>query len=128
MPRKFVILHHKTAGGEHWDLMLEHGDLLATWQLLREPVDRASLPIPAKRIGGHRKAYLDYEGPIGGDRGHVRRVDAGTVLISEFRAGECTFVLHGKRLTGMFRLTRGQSGWRLEALGPSAASTPVRGL
>lgn len=26
----------------------------------------------------HRRLYLDYEGPISGDRGSVRRVDAGT--------------------------------------------------
>ena len=118
MPARFVILHHQTADGEHWDLMLEHGDLLATWQLLREPTDRASLPIPAKRIGDHRKAYLDYEGPIRGDRGHVRRVDAGTMLIRELRAGEFIFALHGQRLSGTFRLTGGESGWLLEALGP----------
>ncbi len=38
MASRFAILHHKTAGGEHWDLMLERGGVLLTWQLEREPV------------------------------------------------------------------------------------------
>ncbi len=105
MSTRFVILHHELGGGEHWDLMLEHGDTLLTWQLFREPLGRPSLPIPARRIGGHRKAYLDYEGPVSGDRGHVRRVDTGTVEIKELTATQCVIDLDGKRLSGRFRLT-----------------------
>ncbi len=85
MPSRFVILHHQVADGEHWDLMLERGDVLLTWQLAREPVDRSSLPIPAKRLADHRKGFLDYEGPVSGDRGHVRRVDTGTVDFEHVR-------------------------------------------
>ena len=84
--------------------MLERGDVLATWQLAREPVNRASLPIPACRIADHRKTYLEYEGPVDRDRGEVRRVDRGTVTIEEFTAVRATFVLSGSRLAGRFVL------------------------
>ena len=113
MPTRFVILHHQIAGGEHWDMMLEHGEVLLTWQLLREPVDRAGLPIPAKPIGDHRKLYLDYEGPVSGDRGHVRRVGAGTVNIQELTATECVFELSGDRFSGRFRLKAADGEWLL---------------
>ncbi len=100
--------------GEHWDLMLEQGEVLLTWQLLRAPFDARGLPVAARRIGDHRKAYLEYEGPISGDRGFVRRVDVGDC---EFR--ECTPALlrikvFGGRLCGTFelRLDQGDS-WTL---------------
>jgi hypothetical protein len=106
MPARFVILHHRLDDGEHWDLMLEHGEVLLTWQLLREPVDAASLPIPARRIGDHRKAYLEYEGPVSGGRGTVRRVDAGTLEIEKASENRLQFRLGGSRLCGFFVLQR----------------------
>ncbi len=114
MPSRFVILHHRVAGGEHWDLMLEHGDTLATWQLSRQPTTPAELPIAANRIGDHRRAYLDYEGPISGDRGEVRRVDAGTVEWLEFSDEVCSFRLCGNRLCGKFTIVLQGAVWKLE--------------
>ena len=111
MPTRFVILHHKLADSEHWDLMLERGEVMLTWQLEREPVDQAGLPIPAERIGDHRKAYLEYEGPVSGDRGHVRRVDAGTVEFGEVGPNRVVVHLEGQRLAGSFTLDQGVDGW-----------------
>ena len=119
MPTKFVILHHRVAESEHWDLMLQHGDVLLTWQLLREPVDRSSLPIPARRIGEHRKAYLEYQGPISGDRGHVRRVDAGTVEFEEITPDRYAITLNGRRLSGRFVLAREAEAWVFSEPGPA---------
>lgn len=106
MADRFAILHHTGHGREHWDLMLEHRGVLATWRLFREPTGRDALPIRARRIGDHRRAYLEYEGPVSGDRGEVRRVDAGAVEIEEFTPDACSFTLSGGRLTGRFALTR----------------------
>ena len=114
MSSRFVILHHRLDDGEHWDLMLEEGDVLLTWQLLREPVNRDSLPIPARRIGNHRKAYLDYEGPLTGDRGTVRRVDSGTIEIEENTPKCVRFNLNGGRLWGSFLLRLRAEGWSFE--------------
>ncbi len=112
MSSRFVILHHLLDDGQHWDLMLEHQDVLLTWQLPCEPVDRSILPIPTRRIGDHRKAYLDFEGPISGNRGRVRRVDTGALDIQELTATRCVFELRGRRLTGRFALSRrGDDSW-----------------
>ncbi len=110
MPSRFVILHHEIDGGEHWDLMLERGEVLVTWQLLRDPSAARCLPIPARRIGEHRKAYLEYQGPISGHRGHVRRVDAGTVEFEEFTSGKCLMTLRGVLLYGAYSLALGENG------------------
>ena len=107
MSSRFVILHHTVHGGEHWDLMLEHGDVLLTWQLFSDPTASPVFPLRARRIGDHRKRYLDYEGPISGDRGHVTRVDHGVVEIAEIEelaVSRVRFRLLGRRLTGAFEL------------------------
>ncbi len=115
MPRRFVILHHILADGEHWDLMLEGDTALFTWQLLREPKSMASLPIPAKRIGDHRKAYLDYEGAVSGNRGHVRRVDRGACEIETNEHGLVAARLSGARVAGRVSLTADGDEWILDA-------------
>ena len=107
VPIRFVILHHRVAGGEHWDLMLERDGVLVTWQLLREPAGSSSLPIPARRIGDHRIAYLEYEGPVSRDRGTVRRADSGAVTIEELTDSRCVFEAAGTRLAGRYVLARG---------------------
>ncbi len=127
MAARFVILHHTSAEGEHWDLMLECGDTLLTWQLLTDPlawfasVERPRVgegtppgPIPARRIGDHRKVYLEYEGRISGDRGHVRRVDDGTMTLVERTERRCEVVLNGRRMTGRFVLELREGEWVLK--------------
>lgn len=113
MPAKFVILHHVLPDGEHWDLMLERGDVLLTWRLVREPVDGSSLPIPAEKLGDHRRAYLDYEGPLSGGRGSVRRVDAGTFEFEAATPDEYEIRLGGGRLIGRFSLAAVDDHWVL---------------
>ena len=74
MPR-FVILAHDWPA-PHFDLMLEVGGVLKSWRLLAEPMP--GVPVPAEPNDDHRLEYLDYEGPVSGGRGVVRRVDWGT--------------------------------------------------
>lgn len=73
MPR-FAILKHDHPF-VHWDLLLEDGESCQTWRLMLEPA--AGIAVPAERIADHRLVYLDYEGPVSGDRGSVTRFDAG---------------------------------------------------
>jgi len=117
MTARYVILHHEVGGGEHWDLMLERGDVLLTWQLPHEPVSPADLPVPAHRIQDHRKAYLEYEGPVSGDRGNVTRVDHGHVIFIVFTDSCIEMDLCGERLSGRFRLSGVGDGWLLELAG-----------
>jgi hypothetical protein len=101
MPR-FVLLEHDHPT-LHWDLMLECGDALRTWRLDRVPTVAATISV--EPLPDHRLAYLEYEGPVSGDRGTVRRVDAGkfTRLASGSDAVNretSEFQLAGTRLRG----------------------------
>jgi hypothetical protein len=77
---RYVVLHHTGIDQPHYDLMFEREgrDKLAsargsTWP----PMDQTIL----ERIPDHRKAYLDYEGPVSENRGAVKRVESGTCTI-----------------------------------------------
>ncbi len=94
--RRYVILRHElplpptsscerlspaggdsTARGSHYDVMFETDEGLLTWAVERLP-SVGQPRQPALRLPLHRTAYLDYEGPVSGDRGYVHRVQAGT--------------------------------------------------
>lgn len=122
MTARFVILHHTTSDGEHWDFMLEEGEVLLTWQLLREPAGLSALPIPARRIGDHRKVYLDYEGPLSGDRGTVRRVESGVYEWLERTEERWRLRFQGARWCGVATLRRTASSWVLESESLSSLS------
>jgi len=103
---RFVILLHETppsyARGTHWDLMFEQGAALRTWALAAEPC--AGATIDAERLPDHRREYLDYEGPVSGERGHVTRWDWGTFELTSDTAEEFAAVVSGQRLRGRVRL------------------------
>jgi hypothetical protein len=105
----FVLLHHRLSDKEHWDLCLDLGAVLATWQILSDPTrsDKTTRYWPARRVADHRRAYLDYEGPISGGRGEVTRVDRGTWRPIE--QGPITWLvqLEGAVLRGTYRLPTG---------------------
>jgi DNA polymerase Ligase (LigD) len=146
MPR-FVLLYHDCPDNyersSHWDLMFEAGEALRTWALARLPSDWSPLALrtgqdSAQRLGSaesndvgaeqladHRRDYLDYEGPVSGDRGRVSRVDEGTYAV----CGESLDAWHvriaGQTIQGEIKLSRQKRGareWRLsfEAVGPRA--------
>jgi hypothetical protein len=102
MPQ-FVLLEH-TWNGVHWDFMLEAGDVLRTWAIDAPIVSGRDLP--ARALGDHRKIYLEYEGPIAGDRGHVRRVDAGTYRLQIWGQEHVRVELSGSQLVGNVDLRR----------------------
>jgi hypothetical protein len=121
MPR-FVLLYHICPSGyerpSHWDLMLEVGDTLHTWalsELLRvwhaaqratAVIDPACPPlaacdhVAAERLGNHRPVYLEYEGPLSGDRGQVHRIDSGTYVGEPTSPQVWPFELHGDMVHG----------------------------
>ena len=107
MPR-FVVLFHEPPPGDkrpaHWDFMLEAEGVLLTWALPEEP--QPGQTIPAKALPDHRVAYLDYEGPVSRDRGHVSRWDAGHYTLEEESDGELRVLLAGDKLHCVATLTR----------------------
>ena len=118
MPR-FVLLEHHW-NGVHWDFMLEAGEVLRTWAIDAPIVSGRDLP--ARALGDHRKIYLDYEGEVSGDRGTVRRVDAGTFRALIWPKDHVRVEVAGSQLVGESRASqrriefrrarhRGFSGW-----------------
>ncbi len=80
MSHRFVILRHDHPY-LHWDLLLEKDTSCRSWRLLREPC--SGEPIAAEPLPPHRLLYLDYEGPVTGNRGNVRRVVSGSYCVGE---------------------------------------------
>jgi len=136
MPR-FVLLLHDCPGDKprptHCDLMFETGESLATWALSMLPQDWRGLmdapqiqlalsnQVAAERLPNHRKAYLEYEGPVSGDRGSVRRLDTGTYSTA---SSPYEFAINGNMLRGTILLqppTETNGTWQLSF---AAASMP----
>lgn len=82
----------------HFDLMLESGESLRTWAVDRWPLNVgescAALP-----LANHRIAYLDYEGPVSGDRGQVTRVEHGTFRVTSETGNQVSLCLELSRQT-----------------------------
>jgi hypothetical protein len=114
MPR-FAVLAHDYPDA-HWDLFLEAGPVLRAWRL-RAPLSPGE-DVPAEAAADHRPLYLDYEGPVSGGRGTVRRVDAGTFEWQIDRPEHVAVQLAGARLTGLLTLCQRPAGWsaRLDAV------------
>ncbi len=73
---RYVVLRHEGIDDPHYDLMFETspGSDLTTWRSKKWPIDTET---PLVQLGEHRRAYLEYEGPLSNDRGNVQRIAAG---------------------------------------------------
>jgi hypothetical protein len=107
MPR-YVILEHDHPY-LHWDFMLEAGESLRAWRLAAPP--QPGQTVPAEELAAHRRLYLDYEGPVSGGRGNVRRWDTGT-FTGEVAGPAVTVALAGRRLQCEARLEGDATGAR----------------
>jgi hypothetical protein len=114
----FAILEHQmpagAARGLHWDVMLERNGALATWA--SPPWSTRTVHELAEALADHRLAYLDYEGPVSGDRGDVTRIDRGEYTATQWDDDCICAILQGTRWRGSLRLTREDPGqrWLLE--------------
>lgn len=93
MSRMVLLEHTQPDGGLHYDWLLDrvHPDSLLRppgsplvsfrlqWRADSEMRDGTRL-LEAERMKDHRPLYLDYEGPLSGGRGSVRRVAEGEVV------------------------------------------------
>ncbi len=99
--------------------MIQRGGTLATWKCMVAPEDAHRAAVACERMADHRLAYLDYEGPISGDRGEVTRVDQGACIVIEWNDSRVDVVVEGTRLVGRFRMTKAQDddqSWSLMRL------------
>ena len=104
MPR-FTISHHTgSKDGDHYDLMLEHGEGLRTWRLVNTAFQAFQI---ARQIKDHRKTYLDFEGEVSGDRGRVKIWDTGTYTVDEWKDDRIQVALVGRALKIRLVMTLG---------------------
>ncbi len=127
---RFVLLYHDCPGGyvrpSHWDLMLESGGVLRTWALPRLPAAWCAARlrtaelypacaevanenrVVAERLADHRVDYLEYEGAVRGERGEVRRVDAGEYVMVEDGEEELRVEVLGEFIRGVVEIGKGE--------------------
>jgi len=79
LPLRFVVLHHTGIVDPHYDFMIESvpGGPLYTWRCHHPQIPSENGTTSAWRLRNHRASYLQYEGPISGNRGHVSRIASG---------------------------------------------------
>ncbi len=101
--QRFAILRHEGVPGPHFDLLVDVDGvaLLATWRCDAWPI---TAPLILLRQSDHRRIYLDYEGPISGNRGQVRRVDGGPCCVAELSADHWQVARAGAMTLDLVRL------------------------
>lgn len=106
-PLQFAILHHQQMHYTHWDLLLElpQRELLATWRVECPPETWGEAGIlPVQALPDHRRLYLDYQGPISGQRGTVSRFDRGLLHIVQLSPKNIVAEVRGDKLRGRLEL------------------------
>ena len=117
---RFVLLRHETPPAtqppSHWDFLVERGSVLWSWRLRQLPSDSAA--VIAERIQDHRIHYLNYTGPLSGERGEVTRIDQGILHVRVWTEREIRGALHGALGRGELHLVRLESDnrWSLEII------------
>jgi len=113
MPRFVVFTHDWPV--PHFDLFIERDDVLKAWRL---PADfDPKSPTLAVANVDHRLHYLEYEGPVSGNRGTVARWDAGEAVWESFEPERIGVRFDGTRLTGWYEFVRREeSVWKLRPL------------
>ena len=106
MDNRFVVQEHTTADGVHWDLMVERGEVLATFRLAEAPENALNRAIGAVKIFDHPLRFLTYEGPVQKGTGRVRIVDRGDCNTLDETDDVVTLDLQGAILRGEFTLAR----------------------
>jgi len=110
--QRFVVLRHEPGSASdrelHWDFMLEGESMLRTWALESEPAMGSSSA--ALELPDHRLDYLDYEGPVSGQRGSVTRFDRGTYTAIRQSDDELVIEVNGEQLRGTVTLRHRSDG------------------
>ena len=111
---RFVVLHHTDWPGrpDHYDLMLQFAPgedddsaVLKTFATTRN--EFPSPLVPLKKISDHRRAYLELQGPVGGDRGQIARLDGGELRLlspAEPAWQNVRVEFFGQNLRGVYQL------------------------
>jgi DNA ligase D-like protein (predicted 3'-phosphoesterase) len=123
LPRFVVQLHDATT--LHFDFRLQAGGVLRSWAVPRGPSLDPAVRRLAVPVDDHTLAAGEFEGVHEGQArgsGAVIIWDEGTAEMVRDEPGHVSFVLHGRKLTGGFALTRtGERRWILVKVRDEAA-------
>ena len=123
LPRFVVQLHDATT--LHFDFRLQAGEKLRSWAVPKGPSLDPGVRRLAVEVDDHTLAAGEFEGVHEGQRrgsGAVIIWDEGTAEILRDEPGHVSFVLHGRKLSGGFALTRtGTRRWVLVKVRDDAA-------
>jgi DNA ligase D-like protein (predicted 3'-phosphoesterase) len=115
MPRFVVQLHDATT--LHFDFRLQSGEVLRSWAVPKGPSLDPAVRRLAVEVADHSLSAGDFEGVHDGQQrgsGAVIVWDEGTTEIVRDEPDHIVFVLHGRKLSGGFALTRtGRTSWIL---------------
>ncbi len=136
MPRFVVQQHFRARDDYHFDLMLEAGETLLTFQCGVPPDRTKELPCLVVQLPDHRLDYLWYQGEIRRGRGWCEIYDRGTFEWVEpaggspvHAASEMRVRLAGRKARGLYALRRapesGRDYWRLRWDGPGEGEGPA---
>jgi len=113
---RFVVQLHD-ATRLHFDFRLQSGEVLRSWAVPKGPSLDPRIRRLAVPVEDHPMSAGDFEGVHDGQArgtGAVIVWDEGTAEIVRDEPGQLSFVLHGRKLSGRFALTRtGDSRWIL---------------
>jgi DNA ligase D-like protein (predicted 3'-phosphoesterase) len=123
-PRRFVVqLHDATT--LHFDFRLQSGEALRSWAVPKGPSLDPAIRRLAVPVDDHALAAGEFEGVYEGQSrgsGAVIIWDEGTAEVRREEPGHISFILHGRKLSGGFALTRtGPQGWVLVKVRDEAA-------
>jgi DNA ligase D-like protein (predicted 3'-phosphoesterase) len=121
---RFVVqLHDATT--LHFDFRLQSGEVLRSWAVPKGPSLDPSIRRLAVPVEDHALSAGEFEGVHEAQQrgsGAVIIWDEGTAEIVRDEAGHVSFVLHGRKLSGGFALTRtGEQRWILVKVRDEAA-------
>lgn len=115
LPRFVVQVHDATT--LHFDFRLQAGEVLRSWAVPKGPSLDPAVRRLAVPVADHDLAAGEFEGVREGQlrgSGAVIIWDEGTAEILRDEPGHVSFVLHGRKLSGGFALTRtGERRWVL---------------
>ncbi|MGH3394442.1 MAG: DNA polymerase ligase N-terminal domain-containing protein [Streptosporangiaceae bacterium] len=114
--RRFVVQLHD-ATRLHYDFRIQSGEVLRSWAVPKGPSLDPRVRRLAVHVEDHAMSAGDFEGVHDGHvhgSGAVIVWDEGTAEIVRDEAEHLSFVLHGRKLSGRFALTRtGEKRWIL---------------
>ncbi len=109
MSRKIYVIQKHQARKLHFDLRLEMNNVLKSWAIPKEPLNKKGIKRLAVQVEDHDLDYANFEGTIPEGfygAGKVEIWDKGTYELEKLEEGKIVFKIYGEKLKGKFCLIK----------------------